>query len=140
MEPPTTIGSAAPCAGFGSTDDGGMRVNGPVNETGSSAQSVRQISMASSARGPRSSYGTPTPWYSSTCHPTPTPKITRPPLRASSVATRLASTSGACSGITTTLVPSFTVLVQAARYESHSSGSGITVPGAPGIRPFSEYE
>ena len=33
-----------------------------------------------------------------------------------------------------------TVLVHAAKYASHSSGSGITVPGAPGIRPFSEYE
>src|SRR5690242_275018 len=69
----------------------------------------------------------------------PTPSIARPPESASSVATRLATTTGLCSVRTRTLVPSRTVLVDAARNASHSSGSGITVSGLPGIRPLSEY-
>ena len=68
----------------------------------------------------------------------PTPSIMRPPDNASIVAARLATTAGLCRVSTTTLVPSRTVLVPAARNASHSSGSGMTVSGLPGIRPLAE--
>ncbi len=66
----------------------------------------------------------PTAPYSSGSSPTPTPSWTRPPDRASSVATDLASTAGWCSGTITTFVPSWIVVVCEATNASQMSGSG----------------
>ena len=60
---------------------------------------------------------------SASLHPTPTPRISRPPLSASSDDVALASSSGWCMGTTSTLVPSRTSEVAAAPHVSDSSAS-----------------
>jgi hypothetical protein len=55
------------------------------------------------------------------------------------VAARLAMTTAECNGNTTTAVPRRSVSVAPATKLSHSSGSGMTVSGAPPICPDAEY-
>src|SRR5215470_14081927 len=64
--------------------------------------------------------------------------MNRPPLRRSTVATVLASTSGLCSGTRHIPVPSRIVLVQAAAYASVTKGSANGVSGGAGKFPL-EY-
>ena len=67
--------------------------------------------MASLVRGPRSRYGTFINANSSSCQPTPSPRIVRPPESTSSVAHSLAKYTGLRSGSTSTMVPSLMVRV-----------------------------
>ena len=70
--------------------------------------------------GPKS-----TPWSSASArfHPKPTPSVTRPPERWSSVATCLASTIGSCWAASRMPVPSPMRVVTAAAVDSATSGS-----------------
>ncbi len=69
-------------------------------------------------RAARSPIGTARAANSGSSQPTPTPRMARPPLSTSSVATDLASTTGLRNGSTTTDVPSRTRWVRAATHES----------------------
>ncbi len=71
------------------------RVKRPENEAGVSRQSARTASMPSVTRAPRSLWGTPHTSNSlGFSPPTPTPKISRPPDRTSSVAAVFAAIAG----------------------------------------------
>ena len=72
------------------------------------------IARYSSVIAPRSAKGTPRASNSSRSHPTPAPKMTRPPERRSRVESIFACAKGLRSGTTTTVVPSFTRVVSAA--------------------------
>ena len=74
-------------------------------------------------RRPRSLWGTPIRWNSSSCQPTPTPRIVRPPESRSSVAHSLAKYAGLRKGSTRTMVPSLIVRVTPASAESRAIGS-----------------
>ena len=56
-------------------------------------------------------------------HPTPTPRVRRPPDSASRLASVFASSSGGCCGTTSTLVPSPISVVTAAAHVSVTIGS-----------------
>ncbi len=94
--PPIQIGGPGRCTGLGSMDTSSNWVKRPAKLAGLSRQSVRTTSMPSVTRAPRSRWGTP---HSSNSFgfspPTPTPKISRPPDSASSVAVALAAMAGA---------------------------------------------
>ena len=73
--------------------------SGPSLATGSPDQSRRRSGIASESRAPRSCTGTPQASYSrGNSPPTPTPKISRPSQRRSSVATCFATGVGWRSG------------------------------------------
>jgi hypothetical protein len=111
----------------------------PENDARSSLHSARNAATASSVRAARSAKGTPTASNSSSSHPTPMPRRTRPPESASSVASSLASTTGLRWGRISTPVASLTVVVAAGRYASHTRGSGTGESSLPGIRPDGSY-
>src|SRR4029077_681634 len=75
---------------------------------------------------------------SSASHPTPTPKVNRPPLKRSTVATVFASTRGLCSGTRQIPVANRILLVQAAAYANVVNGSAIGVSVGAGNSPL-EY-
>ena len=70
---------------------------------------------------------------SSSCHPTPTPKMLRPPERRSSVAHSLAKYAGLRSGSTSTIVPSLMVRVTPASAASSATGSSHVQAYAGGV-------
>src|SRR5215467_9997248 len=92
-------------------------------------------SIYSRVRWPRRSNGTPKASNSSASHPTPTPKINRPPLSWSTVAMVLASTSGLCSGTRQIPVANRILVVHAAAYARVVKGSAIGVSVGAGNLP-----
>ena len=76
---------------FGFDSSAGQRKKRPSNGSGVSRQSERIASTDSRVRAARSSNGTPSASNSSRSHPTPMPRIARPPERTSSVATSFAT-------------------------------------------------
>src|SRR5215470_9038843 len=92
-------------------------------------------STYSRVREPRRSNGTPKASNSSASHPTPTPKINRPPLSWSTVATALASMSGLCSGTRQMPVANRILVVHAAAYARVVKGSAIGVSVGAGNLP-----
>ena len=104
------------------------------------AHSSRITSMYSSMRAPRSLNGTPSAENSSASHPTPTPSVTRPPERWSSVAISFAVTTTLRCGSTSTPVARRIVSVRAATNVSQISGSGRSNTSAPpAIFPLGSY-
>src|SRR5215831_13531017 len=92
-------------------------------------------STYSRVRWPRHSKGRPRASNSSASHPTPTPKMNRPPLSRSTVATVLASTKGLCSGTRQMPVANLILLVHAAAYARVANGSAIGVSVGAGNLP-----
>jgi hypothetical protein len=75
--------------------------NFPSNEATSSRHNVRIAATYSAVRAARCSNGTPSAANSSLDHPTPTPRVSRPPLNRSRLAACLkssAKTSSGCEG------------------------------------------
>ena len=84
--------------GLGSSETDSNRVKRPLKLAGVSRQSARTTSMPSLTRAPRSRCGTPQTSNSlGFSPPTPTPKMSRPPDRTSSVEVILAAMAGARS-------------------------------------------
>ncbi len=89
--------------------------------------------MASSARRPRVLKSTPAAAASPGSTPRPTvSRLSRPRDSRSIVASCLASTTGWWYGTTSTAVPSSSVLVAAATYARHVSGSATARSGGSG--------
>ncbi len=92
-------------------------------------------SMVSSVRRPRVRGSAPVARSSSSIHPTPRHMRTRPWDSTSTVAMRLARTTGWWLGTTRTPVASVIRSVTAARKAMRSSGSGIRQSSGSGILP-----
>ncbi len=88
-------------------------------------------------RRPRCGHGTFTALNSSSSHPTPMPKSTRPLDSQSRVDTSLAVYTGLRWGRSTMAVPRRVAVVWAARNERELSGSSRPVPAGAGMRPSS---
>jgi hypothetical protein len=74
-------------------------------------------SRYSSLTGPRSLYEACKTWNSFSSHPTPTPKVKRPPESTSIQASILACTMGLRYGRMITVIPNLIVFVAAATYD-----------------------
>ncbi|MCP9970924.1 hypothetical protein LUX57_41980 [Actinomadura madurae] len=98
----------------------------------SSYQSDRMAARYSSARAPRPSGETPTARISGSRYPAAAPKISRPSLSTSTLASCFARTSGFRCGRTTTPVPSAIRSVRAARCARATSGSVNGASGSAG--------
>ncbi len=101
----------------------------------SGRHAARSAPMYSSRRAAREVKVTPHASYSSFSHPRPTPRMRRLPDRSSRVAAARASSTGLCSGNTSTPVPSLTVVVSAENWESHTIGSGNGI-SCNGVSPL----
>ena len=88
--------------------------------------------IASFMRGPRSSNDCPRRSNSSLSHPAPTPRIIRPPVRKSRVATALATISGGRSGRIRTEVPSRTLRATAPTQVNAVNASRYGMVGGQG--------
>ena len=102
--PPTTTGIRRSRTGLGLTLIESNPTNFPSNEATSSRHNVRIAATYSAVRAARCSNGTPSAANSSLDHPTPTPRVSRPPLNRSRLAACLATTTGLCSGSSSTPV------------------------------------
>ena len=113
--------------------------NSPSKDATSSRHSVRMASTYSAARAARRANGTPSASNSSRDHPMPMPNVNRPPDSLSSVAACLASSTGLCSGSSSTPVAMRIVEVAAATKLSPIIGSSQSASAGTAIRPSSEY-
>ena len=128
-----------PSTGFGLDETPENETNSPANEALSPAHRVRIAATYSSVRAPRRSHGIPRASNSSRSQPTPMPRSTRPPVRASMVPSCLARTTGLRSGRMRIPVARRMVDVWAPTQVSQVSGSVRSVSGAIIIRPESSY-
>ena len=127
------------CTGFGLTRTASKLTNSPSNEATSSRHSVRMASTYSLVRAPRRSNGTPSASNSSRDQPMPMPSVSLPPLSVSSVAACLATSTGLCSGSSSTPVAIRMVEVAAAAKLNPINGSIQSASAGTAIRPSSEY-
>ena len=123
LTPPITTGMDGFWSGFGENGMPAKREYLPSKRGSASVHSARMTPMASSLKAPRSAKGVLIACISFSIAPTPTPRISRPPLRTSSVAAALASRIGLWYGSTSTDVPRRTREVRAATKLRSVSGS-----------------
>ena len=137
--PPRTIGIPVLPTGFGLTRTESKLTNSPVNDATSSRHTVRIAATYSAVRAARRSNGTPSASNSSRDHPMPTPSVNRPPHNVSSVAACLATTTGLCSGSSSTPVARRIDEVAAAAKLNPIIGSIQSAVDGTAICPSSEY-
>ena len=137
--PPTTTGMQRSRTGLGFTRMASKATNSPSNDATSSRHSVRIAATYSAVRAPRRANGTPSASNSSRDQPTPTPSVSRPPLRTSSDAACLATSTGLCSGRSSTPVARAIVRVAAAAKLRPMSGSSQSASAGTAMRPSSAY-
>ncbi len=100
----------------------------PANTGSALVHSSRIARRCSSVMAPRSANGTPRMADSAASQPAPIPRITRPPLSASSVETIFAVTTALRYGTMSTVVPSLTRLVAPAATARVTNGSKMASP------------
>src|SRR5262249_31983394 len=139
LAPPSPTGTCGFWTGLGVIAQSLTRNSRPAKAGFFSVQSAFISARYSSMRRPRSSNEEPSSRNSSAIHPTPTPKITRPPDSWSAVAICLAVMIGWRIGRTVTLGPLWSLDVRPGRCPSATSGSSQSRSGSYGNPPSREY-